>query len=197
MIRKEALIIAIGRVIQGTNVNLRPVEESDAQFILMLRSDPLLCAYINPISKNTDDQVRWINAQRTRENDYYFVIEYLDGVKVGLISLYNCTDTDAEFGRWVCPNARIAARESIVLMHQYAFESTNREKAYLRVDIRNTKAIAIYQKIGYKETSESLEITDLFRLKKMILHKNTFYKNAKNFLMTSAMQNTPRHSEEI
>ena len=57
-------------------LNVRLVEEEDAEFILNLRLDPELGNYMNKISNELDAQAEWIREYKKRELkgiEYYFI----------------------------------------------------------------------------------------------------------------------------
>ena len=81
----------------------RLVNESDAEFIVNLRTDPKVNNFLHYTDSNIEKQKEWIREYKKREEagtDYYFIF-FKDGIPVGLDRLY---DIDADMftsGSWV------------------------------------------------------------------------------------------------
>ena len=57
-------------------LQLRFVNEDDAEFIIKLRTDPKLGKFIHSTSSDIEEQKKWIRAYKKREQagtDYYFI----------------------------------------------------------------------------------------------------------------------------
>ena len=75
-------------------LEVRFVEEKDAQFILGLRTDSRLGRYISETSLDVLQQVEWIRNYKLREErrkEYYFIYSY-EGESVGVNRIYNIDD---------------------------------------------------------------------------------------------------------
>ena len=85
-------------------LSFRPVEVSDAQFILELRTDESLGRYISKTGNGIDQQVQWISEYKKREKaqvEYYFLTEDQMGKSLGLYRLYNFEGNCFEGGSWL------------------------------------------------------------------------------------------------
>jgi len=87
-------------------VTCRLVQESDAEFIVKLRSDPKLGRFLHASDGDVQKQIEWTREYKKREAeglDYYFIFSK-DGEDFGLCRIYNIDWTHLTFtnGSWVC-----------------------------------------------------------------------------------------------
>lgn len=90
-------------VLEKYGVKLRLVEIDDAEFIVRLRTDSKLSAFISATSGDVEAQKAWIRSYKEREatdREYYFIVEK-DGASWGTIRIYNLTNNSFESGSWV------------------------------------------------------------------------------------------------
>jgi len=85
----------------GKNINFRSVTVDDAEFILSLRLNPTLNKYLGTTSALLSDQQNWINAQISRPDDYYFMVESKDGKRLGTCGIYDVKKETFGCGRWI------------------------------------------------------------------------------------------------
>lgn len=137
----------------------RFVDEEDAEFIIKLRTDPVLGKWIHSTDCDLDKQREWIRAYKERERkgeDYYFIF-YREGNPIGLNRLYHIHGTTFTTGSWVflpkipfecCIAASIMVRE-------LAFETLNfeYEHAFDGVHVENKKVIKFNHMMGLKDLS--------------------------------------------
>jgi RimJ/RimL family protein N-acetyltransferase len=167
--------MAVGDVIEGKMTTLLPVVESDAEFILSLRTDPKLSKYLHSTSSDLMLQRQWIKKQRLQDNDYYYVIQRKsDKCRIGLIGLYNGTDLDAELGRWICLYP-ICALESLLLLYRFAFTLQSRALVYLRVVKENLPVISLHKRFGAVKRDIPLERSGDFELVWYDMHRERFF----------------------
>jgi hypothetical protein len=84
-------------------LQVRLVKENDADFIIKLRTNPLLSKYLHPISPDVDLQKEWIRKYKYREQDgidYYFVFSK-DGIDIGLERIYDITSNSFTHGSFI------------------------------------------------------------------------------------------------
>lgn len=97
------------KMISKYGIYLHLVEESDAEFILALRTNPKLNTYISHTSLDINDQIKWIQDYKNRENqgiEYYYVSKDMFGNKHGTIRLYDFDANSFELGSWIfMPNS--------------------------------------------------------------------------------------------
>ena len=132
---------------------MRLVQEEDASFILELRSDILLSKYLNPISKNLQDQKNWIKSYKAREQlgtEFYFVYESIEGEKFGLNRLYNMASDTFELGSWIFKRgipANLAIKADLVA-RDYAFNKLGFKKCVFEVRKKNKSVIRYHKLFG-------------------------------------------------
>ena len=61
--------------IEGYAFRLRPIVDTDAAFVVALRSNPELNRYLHAGANRLKDQLAWLAQYYEREGAYYFVIE--------------------------------------------------------------------------------------------------------------------------
>jgi RimJ/RimL family protein N-acetyltransferase len=130
---------------------LRPIEYSDASFIVQLRSDPDLSRFLHPITPTIESQIEWLKLYFERQNDFYFVIESIEPkTKEGLIGLY---DVDfvagrAEWGRWILRSGSLAVVASVLFVFQVAFDVLELDEIHCFTAMHNAKVVSFHDSCG-------------------------------------------------
>jgi RimJ/RimL family protein N-acetyltransferase len=145
--------LAVGLTLEGIRFRLRPVVADDASFILRLRNDPQNARFLPPLTGTLEDQRNWIQKQHQLVGDYYFVVEDLrTGDPVGLTGLYaHAPDSDGgviEWGRFVVADKSLAAPETSLLSHRYAFEILKVREVFGYSIEQNEKVIGFHRSCG-------------------------------------------------
>lgn len=153
------------RAINKYGVSLRLVEESDAEFIVRLRTDKTLGKFISATSSSVSDQKEWIKNYKNREAlgvEFYFIVSK-DGVDYGTTRIYDVHDDCFETGSWVfLPSAP----ESVsiiggILCRELAFEEYPNAK-YAKFSVRKkNKKVLRYHKM-YKPDLVGEDADNLF-----------------------------------
>ena len=145
--------------LEGYALAVRPVAETDSEFILGLRSDPVLSRFLNPTT--AEGHYRWLAGYFGRPGDYYFIIELLgSGNPEGTMGIYNVDETggSAEWGRWVLRRgALFSAVESAWLSYRVAFEVLNLESVYTRTLRGNQRVISFHDSCGSVRNESSAD----------------------------------------
>lgn len=139
--------------IERYGITLRLIEESDAEFILNLRTDEKLGKHISPTSSNLNDQINWIRAYKEREargEEYYFVSIGRNGEQFGTTRL---SELDGEFfeqGSWLFdPKAPSGvAIKSDILTKEIGFGILGFDTCKFDVRKSNTKVLRYHR--GYQ-----------------------------------------------
>ena len=153
--------------ISGYSINLRPVRIEDSGFIIELRNDSKLNKYLHEGASDIKSQMDWIYNYFKIKNDYYFVIEKIEGGKpIGLIGIYDMKNSKAEWGRWILKEGNNFAVESVLLLYRIAFKILNLEKIFCRTLLSNKSVISFHDSCGLKQKR---------LLKNNILMKDKFY----------------------
>jgi RimJ/RimL family protein N-acetyltransferase len=146
--------------IEGKQIDLRLVRLDDAAFIHGLRTDQSLNEYLSEVTGSVEDQRRWIIDYKERELfgcEYYFIIERKDGVRCGVVRLYNIKGDRFTWGSWILDHnkPRKAALESALLSFNFGFETIGLAEANLEVRVNNTRAIEFYRRFGMIEINRT------------------------------------------
>lgn len=141
----------------GIQLSLRLVQTEDAPYIHGLRTDPTYNGHLSAVTGTVEDQRSWIDAYKAREaagSEYYFVIERKDGVRCGVVRLYDITADQFTWGSWILDRnkPRKAALESAVLSFGFGFDTLGLDMASVDVREKNTHAEAFYRRLGMTET---------------------------------------------
>lgn len=143
---------------QGEKYGLkfRLVNESDAEFIYMLRSNKTLSKYIHDIKGGVENQVEWIRNYKIREEegtDYYFIF-FKDNKPVGLNRIYSIHGDTYTGGSWVmAPQSGIHEVLAVpIIIREIAFENMgfSFEDNYDACHVDNKKVIKFNLKFGCK-----------------------------------------------
>lgn len=143
-------------MIIGRNIDLRPVEVKDAEFILSLRLDEKLSKYLHKVDNNVEKQREWLKSCIEDKDQYYYIVQNKFSRPVGTIRIYDIKGDIFCWGSWIIiPKARsFATLESIVLLYEFAFEKLNFDKTCFDVRRANEKALNFYLRFGATITHE-------------------------------------------
>ena len=156
-------VIRRTKLVRGKSINLRDVEESDAEFVLQLRLDPRRNQYLSPVNAEVEAQRRWIRQYLQSEGQAYFVI--CDGAfsKLGTVRIYDAVGESFSWGSWVLKEGAPAhaAIESAVLVYTLATRLWGFRAAHFRVHPANTSVLAFHEKFGAQRVSEASDEVQL------------------------------------
>lgn len=138
------------RINSDNDVSLRSVELSDAQFILHLRLNPELGAFLSKTTNSIEMQREFIEKCKLKEFqklEYYFIIEY-QNIPVGTVRLYNIDYQKSTFtwGSWIVQrgNPGHVALSSAYMTYYFGFNNLNLQKALIDVRKENTSVLKLY-----------------------------------------------------
>ncbi|HEY0997828.1 MAG TPA: GNAT family N-acetyltransferase [Gemmatimonadaceae bacterium] len=135
--------------VEGAFVRLRPIRVEDAPFVAELRGAPERAKHLHRGDTSVEAQERWLRAYEDRAGDYYFVIERVaDAGPEGLVGIYDVTDREAEWGRWILRPGSLAAAESALLTYRCAFEGLGLPELYCRTLARNASVVSFHDSAG-------------------------------------------------
>lgn len=138
-------------VIEGFGCRLRPVELSDAAYIVNLRNQPFAKGNIHATSTSVADQEAWIARWKQREHDYYWIIETGGGDPIGTIGLYDICEELAEGmpGRWVMEShGKIHLVAPFLLVYGFAFEQLHLKRLVMDIVASNKKVCRFHAMYG-------------------------------------------------
>lgn len=155
---------------------MRMIEESDAKFIVNLRTDEKLGQYISETSSNIEDQIGWIKEYKKRERkrcEFYFLFEDTSKKKWGTIRLYNLKEDSFTVGSWIClhGNKNHIAIKSFLYAIKFGFEKLNYKTCLLDVRKKNLRVL-FYLKLFKPVLIKEDDLNYFFSME-----KNNFYSN--------------------
>lgn len=145
--------------LESKTIRLRLVEESDAEFILKLRLDEKYNQFLSSINPVLQSQKDWIRRykidEKTREQ-FYFIIERLDGTSCGTVRIYDLKKESFCWGSWILNESKTqyAAIESAFLIYEFGFKILGYKKSHFDVRKDNEKVISFHKKMGAIQINE-------------------------------------------
>ena len=140
----------IDYVLEGKYVNLRSVEESDAEFLLSVRNDPRISEYLPPLDVSVEQQRQWISKQRGDKDSYYFLMATPDGGKIGSISVYDIKGGTAETGRFCSIGDPASNVEAAILLTDFCFDVLDLQSIHIWVYEGNKPVLKLNEGLGYQ-----------------------------------------------
>lgn len=137
--------------IKGKNVNLRLVNEFDAEFIINLRLKK--GEFLSQTDPDIKKQKDWISQYKIRENnkkEYYFIIQDKSHKKVGTVRIYDIINNSFSWGSWLIidNSSKFLAIESALLLYDFAFNKLNFKKSHFDVRKGNHSVIRFHKNFG-------------------------------------------------
>lgn len=141
------------KILEGMTVRLRSVELKDAEITYQMRSHPEKSSYIHKAAGTVVDQRAYIERQREREGDYFFLIENRKNEPIGMKGLYghDPLNSTIESGRFMGFGTQIENMEALYLSFGFAFNVLGVERINMSVLELNTAMYGIQQKFGARE----------------------------------------------
>lgn len=136
----------------------RMVEESDAPFILSLRTDPKLARHLSPTENNLEQQVEWIREYKKREaegREYYFLYADEQNRPLGVFRLYNIMDNTVTSGSWLSKpgNDELSSIKADLYLLTIIFDELKFEKCFIDIRKENKKVVR-YHKMFFTQIDE-------------------------------------------
>lgn len=144
------------KIIEGNYVNLRSVVEEDIEFTYNIRKDPQFHGLMGCLAVSLDAQREYIMRQMKKENDYYFVIEDKEHVRIGLIGIYDIKGTVGEEGRLVSYGSPVQNVEAHLLLDEFCRDVLGLETIRISIYCENKKTIYSSLKAGFEEIGKDI-----------------------------------------
>lgn len=141
------------------NVTIRPLQTGDIEFLRVWRNDENNTKYLRKLPYITQDmQKKWYENYLQNEDEFCFsIIETELQRVVGSLSLYNFKGNTAEFGKILIGDSEAHGRNTgynaIMAVIGIAFNELHLERIVLRVYAENSKALHLYEKVGFRLVS--------------------------------------------
>ncbi len=129
-------------VIKADTLEMRLVQERDAEFIVAIRTDNKLGKYISHTPTDIHAQINWIRDYKKLEinnKEFYFIFKDENNTDWGTIRIYNITNDSFTLGSWIClpGNKDNIALKAWFLSIDYAFQELGKEYCFLDVRKKN------------------------------------------------------------
>lgn len=140
----------INEIIEGESVKLKSVDISDAEFTYKIRQDKSKTKYMHKVEGTIEDQKRWIENQRKREGDYFFLVLDENYNPIGTYGVYNIdmNKGKAETGRAILCGTPMQNLEAIMLFFDFCFLNLKIEKLLSYTAKDNISANGVAKKLG-------------------------------------------------
>lgn len=136
------------KIIRGKYVDIKSLDESDAEFTLNLRKDPEMAKYLPPLNISLDQQKEWIRKQRETEGDYFWVMLDKEGNRFGTFGIYDVNLCEPKGRSLAAKGNPLQNIEGMYLIFKYAFETLNVEKVLGWVYAENVRAARFAELFG-------------------------------------------------
>ena len=146
------------KMLQGQAITLRETREMDLPVLAGIRNDVALqLALMATPRPNTVERVEdWIKRRASDPAGVFFVVAFGEELQpIGFVQLVNidAVHQHADLGICVLPEHQGGGRalEALQLLEKYASSTLGLRKIVLRVLALNSRAIAFYEKSGYRQ----------------------------------------------
>lgn len=163
--------------IQVFDICLETVNETDAEFILSLRSDEKRKRFLSPTDSSVEKQRHWIKEYKTRESkneEFYFKAIDKNGISFGLYRIYKINTGRPEVGSWITKPCYHDTKNPIKLdigVKDFVFSELNFHALQFEVRKQNTSVIK-YHKMFDPQTISEDELNYYFILTAQNFNKN-------------------------
>lgn len=158
-------------------LNVRLVNESDAEFIVELRTDERLSTFIHSTNNDVEEQKEWIRSYKIREQkglDYYFIYTY-NGQRMGVNRLYDISSEEFTGGSFIfkkkCPFEYPVLATLIQL--DIAFNILNKNKANGDIRLGNKKVIKFHKLLNVEFTNQD-ELNQYYIYSREVFNKQKY-----------------------
>ena len=161
------------------NIKFRLVEESDAEFIINLRTDDTKARYISATDTDIQKQKEWIREYKKREvnkEEFYFIAIDENNTEFATYRLYNRSESSIEIGSFISIPLYGNALNVIkvdVIMKTYVFEKLCYEYLNFEVRKKNTSVVNYHKKFQPRLTKTD-NLNYYFSLEKKYFVSNKY-----------------------
>ena len=106
-----------------------------------------------------EQEIRWVQKKLAENAPVYSMIEKKTGEFIGNIELMNVQDSSAELGIAITADKQNLGygTEAVLALTQYGLNQLGLERIFLRTNPKNSRAIHVYEKCGYREYDRTEE----------------------------------------
>lgn len=138
-------------IAEGFGVRLRPVQTTDAAFIVWLRNLDHVKGRVGDSAVDVKKQEAWLEVYFQRAGDYYFLLETERKLPLGTYSLYDMANGSAESGRWIINPQVPAALPCAVLGLDTAFNVLRLRELRTTTVSTNQRVLSLNRKFGFRQ----------------------------------------------
>ena len=143
-------------MIAGEKVTLRAIEKRDVELLRSWRNHPEMRKYLfshMPVSEV--QQAGWYERTASDSHNQILMVEDRTGLTVGYVQLSHIDhkNRSVEVGIHLSPEAQGKGygRDAFRTLMRFAFREMNMHRVYLQVFDFNSRAIALYEQLGFRE----------------------------------------------
>jgi RimJ/RimL family protein N-acetyltransferase len=131
------------------SLEVRLVDESDAEFIVSLRTSSKAQKFISLTENDVNQQREWISEYKKREmsgNEYYFLYS-IKGISIGVSRIYNIYEGSFTSGSWIFLNTAPSGTAIVasIIGKEIAFEILGLEKDFSVIHKDNKNVIRFHK----------------------------------------------------
>jgi RimJ/RimL family protein N-acetyltransferase len=137
--------------VRGRSIDFREITEADAEFILHLRTNPLLNAHLSITPHDIEKQRTFIRNYFQSQTDYYFIIMDKAQNSIGSVRIYDIKDDSFCWGSWILSpdnKPKGAGIESALLLYDFAFYTLHYARSHFDVRKANQRVIDFHLRFG-------------------------------------------------
>lgn len=138
------------------NIEIRPLHESDLEYIRIWRNDSNNTYFLSKIPYITNDmQMEWYKNSINRSDEYFFAIDEKNDLNrlVGSFAIYNISGANAEFGKFLIGDTEAHGKHvgvnALLAVCKVCFTYLGLNSIYLNVYVDNVAAIKVYKEVGF------------------------------------------------
>ena len=153
--------------IAGKTLAFRDATTDDAEFILSLRTDAQKSRHLSKTSSELARQVEWLKNYASQFEQAYFIIESLQGERLGTVRLYDVQGDSFSWGSWIIKDGApsSSAIESALMVYAYAIDYLGFNQAHFEVRKGNESVWRFHERFGAVKSGEK-EFEYLYKINK-------------------------------
>ena len=165
-------------IMRGKYVTLRSVQIDDADYTLEIRQNTEKTKFLHKVENDIKKQKEWIQTQREKSGDYFFIVSDYKNNNVGTIGLYDIKDQKGYLGRVLMFGSPIITFEASILICDYGFNQLGLNEIFGYVDQNNTASLGYSKALGIKfgELKYDPELNGNYYLGSVFKHEFSKYK---------------------
>ena len=142
--------------VDGRHLRFRDADESDAEFIYGLRTQPARSRFLSAVPVGVAHQIDWLRRYTDDDSQAYFVIHAAaTEERLGTVRLYGARGAAFSWGSWLLKDGLPAhcAIESALMVYHYA-RALGFAAAYFEVRKKNASVWRFHERFGACRVSE-------------------------------------------